>query len=89
MKRGARLETVRGHHLGSHACKPSADFALYAQAYRAHGHHVTEIGEFAPTLEAAFMAGGVHVVAVPIHYSEKKRVLVDELRDRRPTIPVR
>ena len=43
---------------------------------------VTEIGEFAPTLEAAFVAGGVHLVAVPIDYSENKRVLVDELRDR-------
>jgi acetolactate synthase-1/2/3 large subunit len=60
------------------------DFALYAQAYGAHGHHVTEIGEFAPTLEAAFQAGGVHLVAVPIDYSENTRVLVDELRGRRP-----
>jgi len=60
------------------------DFALYAQAYGAKGHHVTEIGDFVPTLEAAFNAGGVHLVAVPIDYSENKRVLVDELRDRRP-----
>ncbi|MCE9657562.1 MAG: acetolactate synthase large subunit [Burkholderiales bacterium] len=58
------------------------DFKRYAEAYGAHGHHVTEIGEFAPTLEAAFQAGGVHLVAVPIDYSENKRVLVDELRDR-------
>jgi acetolactate synthase-1/2/3 large subunit len=60
------------------------DFALYAEAYGAKGHHVTEIGDFVPTLEAAFNAGGVHLVAVPIDYSENKRVLVDELRDRRP-----
>ena len=32
-----------------------------------------------PTLEAAFKAGGVHLVAVPIDYSENTRVLVDEL----------
>jgi hypothetical protein len=32
------------------------DFALYAQAYGAEGHHVTEIGDFAPMLEAAFAA---------------------------------
>ena len=37
-----------------------------------------------PTLEAAFAAGGVHLIAVPIDYSENKRVLVDELRDRKP-----
>ena len=34
----------------------------------------------APALEAAFNAGGVQVVVVPIDYSENKRVLNDELR---------
>ena len=60
------------------------DFALYARAYGAQGHSVTEIKSFAPTLEAAFRAGGVHLVAVPIDYSENKRVLVDELQGRVP-----
>ena len=58
------------------------DFARYAQTYGAHGHHVTDIERFAPALEAAFTQGGVHLLAVPIDYSENKRVLVDELRDR-------
>jgi acetolactate synthase-1/2/3 large subunit len=58
------------------------DFALYAQAYGADGHRVIKIGDLAPTLEAAFQAGGVHLVAVPVDYSENKRVLVDELRNR-------
>ena len=35
-----------------------------------------------PTLEAAFAGGGVHLVAVPIDYSENTRVLVDELRSK-------
>ena len=34
----------------------------------------------APALEAAFAGGGVHLVVVPIDYSENTRVLVDELR---------
>ncbi len=58
------------------------DFALYARAYGAQGHHVTDIGDLAPTLEAAFQAGGVHLVALPVDYSENQRVLVDELRNR-------
>ena len=37
---------------------------------------------FVPTLEAAFAGGGVHLVTVPIDYSENMRVLVDELRAR-------
>ena len=58
------------------------DFALYAQAYGAQGRHLTDIGQLAPALEAAFQAGGVQLIAVPIDYSENKRVLVDELRGR-------
>jgi acetolactate synthase-1/2/3 large subunit len=58
------------------------DFARYAQAYGARGRHVSAIADFVPALEAAFAAGGVHLVAVPIDYSENQRVLVDELRDR-------
>lgn len=39
-----------------------------------------------PTLEADFADGGVHLVAVPIDYSENTRVLVDELRNRTPDL---
>jgi acetolactate synthase-1/2/3 large subunit len=63
------------------------DFALYAQAYGAQGHRVDDVGEFKHTLEAAFRRGGVHLIAVPVDYSENTRVLVDELRDRPPSTP--
>src|SRR5918993_277452 len=55
------------------------DFVTYAQAYGATGHRVGRTEDLVPTLEAAFSAGGVHIVAVPIDYFENKRVLVDEL----------
>ena len=58
------------------------DFVRYAEAYGAKGHRVARTEDLAPTLEAAFAAGGVHLVATPIDYSENKRVLVDELRAR-------
>jgi acetolactate synthase-1/2/3 large subunit len=58
------------------------DFVTYAQAYGARGTRVQSLEELAPTLEAAFQGGGVHVVAVPIDYSENIRVLVTELRGR-------
>ncbi len=63
------------------------DFALYARAYGAQGHRVDDVGEFKHTLEAAFRRGGVHLIAVPVDYSENTRVLVDELRDRPPSMP--
>ena len=58
------------------------DFVTYANSYGAHGHRIHEVAELVPTLEASFAAGGVHVVAVPIDYSENTRVLVDELGGR-------
>jgi acetolactate synthase-1/2/3 large subunit len=58
----------------------------YAQAYGVKGHRVERPEDLAPTLEAAFDAGGVHVVAVPIDYSENTRVLVEELRGRAPDL---
>ena len=58
------------------------DFVQYAAAYGAHGARVTEIGKLVPALESAFSQGGVHLVAVPIDYSENERVLVRELQER-------
>ena len=58
------------------------DFVKYAESYGARGHRVEATDALVPTLEAAFKEGGVHLVAVPIDYSENTRVLVDELRAR-------
>src|SRR5580693_7569458 len=55
------------------------NFVKYAEAYGARGTRVEAIGELLPTLEKAFIEGGVHLVAVPIDYSENQRVLVEEL----------
>jgi acetolactate synthase-1/2/3 large subunit len=60
------------------------DFVKYAESYGAGGTRVTTADGLAPALEAAFQAGGVHLVAVPIDYSENMRVLVEELRARVP-----
>ena len=61
------------------------DFVRYAQSYGATGHRVEQVADLCPTLEGAFGAGGVHLVTVPVDYSENKRVLVDELRTRLDT----
>jgi acetolactate synthase I/II/III large subunit len=60
------------------------DFVKYAEAYGAKGSRVERTENLVPTLEAAFAGGGVHVVTVPIDYSENMRVLVDELKNRVP-----
>ena len=56
------------------------DFVVYARAYGARGSRVESADGLVGALEAAFAGGGVHLVAVPIDYSENMRVLVEELR---------
>ncbi|MGN7838566.1 acetolactate synthase large subunit [Stenotrophomonas sp. 22385] len=62
------------------------DFVRYAEAYGAKGTRVTSVEELVPAIEAAFAGGGVHLLDVPIDYSENTRVLVDELRNRTPDV---
>ena len=50
------------------------------------GSRVTATEDLVPTLERAFEAGGVHLVAVPIDYSENTRVLIEELGNRAPEL---
>ncbi|WP_420969183.1 acetolactate synthase large subunit [Bradyrhizobium sp. B120] len=58
------------------------DFVKYAESYGAKGSRIESTEAIVPTLERAFAGGGVHLVVVPIDYSENKRVLVDELREK-------
>jgi acetolactate synthase-1/2/3 large subunit len=58
------------------------DFVKYAESYGAKGSKVEATADLIPTLERAFKSGGVHLVSVPIDYSENTRVLIDELREK-------
>jgi acetolactate synthase-1/2/3 large subunit len=58
------------------------DFVTYAQSYGARGTRVEAIEDLRPILERAFADGGLHLVTVPVDYSENLRVLVEELRQR-------
>jgi acetolactate synthase-1/2/3 large subunit len=56
------------------------DFVKYADSYGVRGHRVKAVDDLMPTLDKAFIDGGIHLVAVPIDYTENTRVLVEELR---------
>jgi acetolactate synthase I/II/III large subunit len=64
------------------------DFVRYAESYGAKGSRIESTEAMIPTLERAFAGGGVHLVVVPVDYSENKRVLVDELREKVQQIDV-
>jgi len=55
------------------------DFVTYAQSYGAKGHHISRTEDLRPTLENALAEGGVHLVEVPVDYSENRRVFDEEL----------
>src|SRR3712207_5358537 len=46
------------------------DFVRYAESYGAKGWRVERTEDLVSTLEAAFAAGGVHLIATPVDYSE-------------------
>ncbi|NVI98263.1 acetolactate synthase large subunit [Myxococcus sp. AM009] len=51
------------------------DFVRYAEAYGAHGHRPTSATEFGATLARCLSSSGVHVIDVPIDYSDNARAL--------------
>ena len=56
------------------------DFVTYAKAFGIEGGRVDTGDALMPTLEKAFASGGLHLITVPIDYSENLGVLIDGLR---------
>lgn len=55
------------------------DFVKYAESYGAHGHRVERSTDLGPLLEDCFNSGGVHLVDLPVDYSENVRILFTEI----------
>ncbi|MDJ0623735.1 MAG: acetolactate synthase large subunit [Desulfocapsaceae bacterium] len=58
------------------------DFVMYAQSYGAHGHRLESCEAFLPLLEECFATPGVHLIEVPIDYSDNDRILNREIREK-------
>jgi acetolactate synthase I/II/III large subunit len=58
------------------------DFVLYAESYGATGHCLTSCEEFIPLMEQCFEAPGVHLIEVPIDYSDNDRILNHEIKEK-------
>jgi acetolactate synthase-1/2/3 large subunit len=56
------------------------DFVSYAQSYGAHGHRVESADALEPLLRECFASPGVHVIDVPVDYSDNERVLNREIK---------
>ncbi|MDT7043591.1 acetolactate synthase large subunit [Candidatus Nitronereus thalassa] len=58
------------------------DFVKYAESFGATGHRVQATEDLVSIFEQAFTAGGVHLIDLPIEYSENQKVLVEELAQK-------
>lgn len=58
------------------------DFVKYAESYGARGHRVTRSDELGPLMAHCLRAPGLHVIDVPIDYSENDRILNREIKEK-------
>jgi len=57
------------------------DFVKYAESYGAHGHRVQSTDQLLPLLQKCHESEGVHLIDVPVDYSENDRILNREIRE--------
>lgn len=58
------------------------DFVRYAESYGAQGHRVGAASELQEVLSSCLNTPGVHVIDLPIDYSDNDRILNREIQDR-------
>jgi acetolactate synthase-1/2/3 large subunit len=58
------------------------DFVRYAESYGATGHRIERVGELRDRLADCVRSGGVHLIDVPIDYSENAVALGERLREK-------
>lgn len=58
------------------------DFVKHAESFGAAGHRIESAAELTERIEACYAESGVHVIDVPIDYSENDRILNNEIQQR-------
>ena len=62
------------------------DFVKYAESYGAQGHRVTSAANLLTTMQNCHERPGVHLIEVPVDYSENDRILNHEIQERSAAI---
>ena len=55
------------------------DFVQYAASYGARGHRITRTAELVPTIEQCFRDGGVHLIDLPVGYTQNGPALFEQI----------
>ena len=58
------------------------DFVGYAESYGAQATRITRSGQLCDELKGRLDSGGVHLIEVPIDYSENEKVFLEELKSK-------
>jgi acetolactate synthase I/II/III large subunit len=58
------------------------DFVQYARSYGAHGVRLETSTQLVPLLEECFITPGVHLVEIPVDYSDNDRILNHEIKEK-------
>ena len=58
------------------------DFVAYAECYGAQGHRVASSAELLPMITKCFDTPGVHLIEVPVDYSDNDRILNHEIKEQ-------
>jgi acetolactate synthase-1/2/3 large subunit len=58
------------------------DFVKYAESYGAKGFRVESTQQLLPLLQRCLNAPGIHIIEVPIDYSQNDTVLGDDLNQK-------
>jgi acetolactate synthase I/II/III large subunit len=58
------------------------DFIQYAESYGAKGYRIVENGLFTALLSQCLNSPGVHLIEVPVDYSENEKVFLKELKNK-------
>jgi acetolactate synthase-1/2/3 large subunit len=79
---------IRWKQAGSGFCDwgleyKNPDFVRYAEAYGARGHRISSVESLITTIDLAFRDGGVHLVDLPVDYSDNVADLISDLADHK------
>jgi len=58
------------------------DFVQYAVSYGAQGHRLESTASLVPLLEQCFNMPGVHLIDVPVDYTDNDRILNHEIKEK-------
>ena len=58
------------------------DFVQYANSYGATGHRIESAESLIPLIEECFSTAGVHLIEVPVDYSDNDRILNSDIKEQ-------